>query len=229
MEISNIVFNSFDIILLIGIIVSLIIGYSRGFIKETLSIINWLLAAWVSFEFYHNLKVFIINYVTSPILADAISFGILFLLSIISLTIISNFISKNIKNSLLAPLDRVLGMVFGLIRAGLLIIIIIIAGNQTVWINNNTPPWIYKSSSYPIITLTTNYLKKILPNQFFSIDIESINIKKLNLNNLIDKEELFNEPIVNKNDENETSYTPAEIEQMNRLNNIEAIDNEDNN
>ena len=120
-------------------------------------------------------------------------------------------------------------MVFGLIRAGLLIIIIIIAGNQTVWINNNTPPWIYKSSSYPIITLTTNYLKKILPNQFFSIDIESINIKKLNLNNLIDKEELFNEPIVNKNDENETSYTPAEIEQMNRLNNIEAIDNEDNN
>ena len=68
-----------------------------------------------------------------------------------------------------------------------------------------------------------------MPNQFFSIDIESINIKKLNLNNLIDKEELFNEPIVNKNDENETSYTPAEIEQMNRLNNIEAIDNEDNN
>mgnify|MGYP001381041705 CR=1 FL=1 len=88
---------------------------------------------------------------------------------------------------------------------------------------------LYKSSSYTIITLTTNYLKKILPNEFFSIDIESINIKKLNLNNLIDKEKLFNEPIVNKNDENESSYTPAEIEQMNRLNNIESIDNEDNN
>ena len=79
------------------------------------------------------------------------------------------------------------------------------------------------------IISTTNYLKKILPNEFFSIDIESINIKQLNLNNLIDKEELFSEPIVNKNDENESSYTPAEIEQMNRLNNIEAIDNEDNN
>ena len=229
MEISNINVNLFDIILLFGIIISFLIGYSRGFIKETLSIINWLLAAWISFEFYHNLKIFIVKYFSSPILTDAISFGVLFLLSIISLTIISNFISKNIKKSLLAPLDRVLGMIFGFIRAGLLIIVIIIAGNQTIWINNTTPPWIYKSSSYPIITLTTNYLKKILPNQFFSIDIESINIKKLNLNNLIDKEELFNEPIVNINDENETSYTPAEIEQMNRLNNIEAIDNEDNN
>jgi membrane protein required for colicin V production len=229
MEISNINVNLFDIILLIGTIISFLIGYSRGFIKETLSIINWLLAAWLSFVFYHNLKVFIINHVSSPIIADAISFGVLFLLSIISLTIISNFISKNIKKSVLGPLDRVLGMIFGLIRAGLLIIIIIISGNQTIWINNTTPPWIYKSSSYPIIISTTNNLKKILPNEFFSIDIESINIKQLNLNNLIDKEELFNEPIVNKNNENESSYTPAEIEQMNRLNNIEAIDNEDNN
>ena len=229
MEIGNININLFDIILLIGIIISFIIGYSRGFMKETLSIINWLLAAWISFGFYQNVKIYIINYVSSPILVDAISFGILFLLSIISLTIISNFISKNIKNSLLAPLDRVLGMMFGLIRAGILIIIIIIAGNQTVWINNTIPSWIYKSSSYPIISSATNYLKKVLPNEIFSIDIEAINIKKLNLNDLIDKEELFNEPIVKTNDKNENSYTPAEREQMNRLNNIEAIDNEENN
>ena len=33
---------------------------------------------------------------------------------------------------------------------------------------------------------------------------------------------------VNKNIENESSYTPAEREQMNRLNNIETIDTNEN-
>ena len=81
MEFNNI--NLLDIILFIGIFVSLIIGYTRGFIKEILSIINWLLAAWIAFNYYADLKTITINFIKSNIIADAIAFGILFLLSII--------------------------------------------------------------------------------------------------------------------------------------------------
>ena len=227
MEFNNI--NLLDIILFIGIFVSLIIGYTRGFIKEILSIINWLLAAWIAFNYYSDLKTITINFINSNIIADAIAFGILFLLSIITLTILSNFISKNIKNSLLAPLDRIIGMIFGIIRAILLIIVLFIAGNQTIWINNTLPKLIYNAYSYPIIISATNYLKNIFPNEFFAIDIKAIKIQELNINELIDKNKLFNEPEVNKNIENESSYTPAEREQMDRLNNIETIDANDNN
>ena len=229
MELNNININLLDIILFVSIIVSLFIGYSRGFIKETLSIINWLLAAWLAFKYYSDLKTITINFIDSNILADAISFGILFLFSIITLTFLSNFISKNIKNSLLAPLDRLLGIVFGIIRAILLIILVFIAGSQTVWVNNTTPTWIYKSYSYPIIISITNNLKNILPNDFFAIDIKAININKLNINELMEKNKLFDEPEVNINIENESSYTPAEIEQMNRLNNIETNNSDKSN
>jgi len=227
MEFNNI--NLLDIILFIGIFVSLIIGYTRGFIKEILSIINWLLAAWIAFNYYSDLKTITINFIKSNIIADAIAFGILFLLSIITLTILSNFISKNIKNSLLAPLDRIIGMIFGIIRAILLIIVLFIAGNQTIWINNTLPKLIYNAYSYPTIISATNYLKNILPNEFFAIDIKAIKIQELNINEIIDKNKLFDEPEVNKNIENESSYTPAEREQMDRLNNIETIDANDNN
>jgi len=227
MEFNNI--NLLDIILFIGIFVSLIIGYTRGFIKEILSIINWLLAAWIAFNYYSDLKTITINFIKSNIIADAIAFGILFLLSIITLTILSNFISKNIKNSLLAPLDRIIGMIFGIIRAILLIIVLFIAGNQTIWINNTLPKLIYNAYSYPTIISATNYLKNILPNEFFAIDIKAIKIQELNINEIIDKNKLFDEPEVNKNIENESSYTPAEREQMDRLNNIETIDTNDNN
>lgn len=229
MELNNININLLDIILFVSIIVSLFIGYSRGFIKETLSIINWLLAAWLAFKYYSDLKTITINFIDSNIIADAISFGILFLFSIITLTFLSNFISKNIKNSLLAPLDKLLGIVFGIIRAILLIIVVFIAGNQTIWVNNTLPKWIYESYSYPIIISITNNLKNILPNDFFAIDIKAININKLNINELIEKNKLFDEPEVNINIENESSYTPAEIEQMNRLNNIETINSDKNN
>ena len=229
MEFNNININMLDIILFLGILISLIIGYSRGFVKEALSIINWLLAAWLAFKYYSDLKTITLSFIETNIIADAISFGILFLFSIIILTILSNLISKNIKNSLLAPLDRIMGMIFGIIRAILLIIVLFIAGNQTVWINNTLPKWIYNAFSYPIIISVTNYLKNILPNDFFSIDIKAINIEELNLNRLIDKNKLFNEPAVDKDIENESSYTPAEREQMNRLNNIETIETNENN
>ena len=226
MEFNNININLLDIVLFVSMLVSLVIGYSRGFVKETLSIINWLLAAWVAFKYYSDLNSITINFIDSNIVADAISFGVLFLLSIITLTFLSNFISKNIKNSLLAPLDRLLGMVFGIIRAILLIVVMFIAANQTIWINNTIPKWMYESYSYPIVISITNNLKNILPNEFFAIDIEAINIEKLNINKLIDKNKLFNEPEVFKSIENESSYTPAEREQMNRLNNIETIDSD---
>ena len=229
MELNNININLLDIILLVSIIVSLFIGYSRGFIKETFSIINWLLAAWLAFKYYSDLQTITINFIDSNIIADAISFGILFLFLIITLTFLSNFISKNIKNSLLAPLDRLLGIFFGIIRAILLIIVVFIAGNQTIWVNNTLPKWIYESYSYPIIISITNNLKNILPNDFFAIDIKAINVNKLNINELIEKNKLFDEPEVNINIENESSYTPAEIEQMNRLNNIETNNSDKSN
>lgn len=229
MEINNININVLDIILFVCVIISLVIGYSRGFLKESLSIINWLLAAWLAFKYYSDVKIITLKFVSTPILADAISFGILFLLLIIILTIISNFISNNIKNSVLGPLDKIMGMIFGFIRALLLIVVIIVAGNQTIWLNKTLPSWLYKSSSYPIIISTIKYLKNILPNEIFAIDIKAIDFKDLNLNELIDKNKLFDEPKVNTNMENESSYTPAEREQMDRLNNIETIDTGDSN
>ena len=56
MDLNNLNINTLDIILLISIIISIIIGYSRGLIREFLSIFNWLFASWFSFKYYSKLK-----------------------------------------------------------------------------------------------------------------------------------------------------------------------------
>ena len=221
--------NTLDIILLISIIISIIIGYSRGLIREFLSIFNWLFASWFAFKYYSKLKTDMLDFISTEILADALSFGLIFLTSIITITIISNFISKNIKKTLFAPIDKILGMFFGLIRAIMLILVLIIAGNQTIWKNNTIPSLLSEANSYQIIKLCITYLEKIFPNEIISFDYKSIDIKKLNLNNIIDKNKLFEEPPIKKDDEKEGAYTPAEREQMDRLNNLETIETESSN
>jgi membrane protein required for colicin V production len=229
MDFNNLDINALDIIIFISIIISIIIGYSRGLIRESFSIFNWLFASWLSFKYYSNLKIILKDLISPEIIVDALSFGLIFLAVIISLSMISNYISKNIKNSLLRPIDNILGMIFGFLRAFILVLVLVIAGNQTIWKNDTIPSLLSKAYSYPIIVLGIAYLEKFFPNEIISFDYESLDIKKLKLNNIIDKNKLFEEPPVKKNDVNEGAYTPAEREQMNRLNNIETIETESSN
>ena len=229
MDFNNININVLDIIILISVLISIIIGYSRGLIRESFSIFNWLFASWLSFKYYSNLKIILKDLISPEIIVDALSFGLIFLTVIISLSMISNVISKNIKNSLLRPIDNILGMLFGFLRAFILVLVLVIAGNQTIWKNNAIPSLLSKAYSYPIIVLGIAFLEKIFPNEILSFDYESLDIKKLKLNNIIDKNKLFEEPPIKKNDVNEGAYTPAEREQMNRLNNIETIETESSN
>ena len=227
MDFNNLNINALDIIIFISIIISIIIGYSRGLVRESFSIFNWLVASWLSFKYYSSLKILLGGLISPGIIVDALSFGLIFLMVIITLTIISNFISKNIKNSFLGPLDNILGMVFGLLRASILILVLVIAGNQTIWKNNTIPSLLSKAYSYPVIVLGITYLERFFPNEILSFDYDSLDIKKLN--NIIDKNKLFEEPPINKSNSNEGAYTPAEREQMDRLNNIETIDTESSN
>ena len=229
MDFNNLNINALDIIILISVLISIIIGYSRGLIRESFSIFNWLFASWLSFKYYSNLKIILKDLISPEIIVDALSFGLIFLTVIISLSMISNVISKNIKNSLLGPIDNILGMIFGFLRAFILVLVLVIAGNQTIWKNDAIPSLLSKAYSYPIIVLSIAYLEKFFPNEILSFDYESLDFKKLKLNNIIDKNKLFEEPQIKKNDVNEGAYTPAEREQMNRLNNIETIETESSN
>ena len=229
MDFNNLNINALDIIILISVLISIIIGYSRGLIRESFSIFNWLFASWLSFKYYSNLKIILKDLISPEIIVDALSFGLIFLTVIISLSMISNVISKNIKNSLLRPIDNILGMIFGFLRAFILVLVLVIAGNQTIWKNDAIPSLLSQAYSYPIIVLGIAYLEKFFPNEIISFDYESLDIKKLKLNNIIDKNKLFEEPPIKKNDVNEGAYTPAEREQMNRLNNIETIETESSN
>ena len=224
MDFNNITINLCDIIILLIILASIFIGYSRGLAKEALALLGWIISGWATIKYYSVISILIRNYISPQIIADAIAFGILFLAIIIMTTIITHIISKNIQNSLLSPIDKIFGIIFSICRAILIISVISIFANQTIWKEKSIPSWFKDSYSYPFINKINKIIIKFIPNEIFSFNKDS-----LNLNKILIEEKLFSNIPTDDLTKPEGSYTPSETEEMNKLNNSESIETNDSN
>lgn len=115
--------NNLDVVILIITAVSALIALCRGLVKEVLSIIGWVLAAVVVFYLLPILTPLAKNYIASSMMAGIVTaLLILIVFYIIWLLSTDKMVSK-IRTSKLSALDRILGLVFGVLRACLLVIL----------------------------------------------------------------------------------------------------------
>ena len=224
MDFNNITINFCDIIILFIILASVFIGYSRGLTKEALALLGWIISGWGTIKYYGDISIVLRNYISPQIFADALAFGILFLTIIIITTIITHIISKNIQNSFFSPIDKIFGIIFSICRTILIISFISIFANQTIWKEKIIPSWFKDSYSYTFIDEINKIIIKFIPNEFFSFNKNSLNLNKI----LIEKKLFSNIPSDDSKNP-EGSYSPSEIKEMNKLNNLESIETNDNN
>lgn len=113
--------NGFDYVILGVIFFSAVIGLLRGFVREVLSLISWILAFWLAFTYASVASVYFETYLDAPTLRIAAAFAVLFVGSLIVLTITSFLIYRLLSISGVSGTDRMLGAVFGLARAAAII------------------------------------------------------------------------------------------------------------
>ena len=109
------------IIIIIGI--STLISLQRGFIKEALSLVVWITAFVVARTFSFNLAEILAEYIELYSVRVAAAFAILFAATLIVGALLNHLIAAMVRATGLSGTDRVLGMVFGLARGGLLIVV----------------------------------------------------------------------------------------------------------
>ena len=116
--------NLADWFILIVLIASGIISFTRGFTKEFLSLFLWLSAfiAAISLEYLATPK--INEFIGNAEISKIISYIVVFIIFIFLGGMIIKFISKLIKWSGASGFDRFLGILFGLIR-GLIVVFVI--------------------------------------------------------------------------------------------------------
>src|SRR5688572_8642613 len=118
--------------LIIGIVlVSAVIGLFRGFVKEIISIVTWIAAFFVALYFTEFVSQLLENSITTPSLRKAVAGAGLFVVVLLIGGLINFLIGKLVLKSGLAGTDRTLGGVFGLMRGGAVVLLLMLLAALT--------------------------------------------------------------------------------------------------
>jgi len=130
-----------DVIVIFVIIMSALFGVLRGFVKEAISLVKWILATWIAATFAPKLA--LILPIESEALSQATAFAMFFICVFIIGALVSHLVVQFVKKTGLSGADRVFGLLFGFIRGGVIIIVFVVIG-QKVALSNQ--PWWQEST-----------------------------------------------------------------------------------
>ncbi len=120
--------NILDIILLICFVPALIQGFRKGFISQVIAIISIIAGVWMSARFANIVSGWIGQYIQgSEQVLKVVAFALIFIAVIAVLALLGKLIEGTIRLVMLGWLNRLLGVLFSLLKAGLIIGLIIMA------------------------------------------------------------------------------------------------------
>ncbi|HIF09641.1 MAG TPA: CvpA family protein [Sneathiellales bacterium] len=114
-------FNLIDIAVVGIILVSGALAFWRGFLREVLSIIAWIVAVVLTLQLLPLLRPFARRYIDIDILADSVTAGGIFVISLVIFSVVSGMIAGRVRSSGMNTLDRSLGVLFGLLRGSIIV------------------------------------------------------------------------------------------------------------
>jgi membrane protein required for colicin V production len=162
---SDLPVNAADLFVAVVLVLSCLVALVRGFTREVLSIVGWVGAALATIYGFGYARVYARTLIESEVIADIAAGVALFLVSLIILSILAQSIGGRIANSRLSALDRTLGLLFGLARGALFVVLAYLALG---WVMPPTdqPAWLKEARTRPLVEAGAEWLKSLAPATF---------------------------------------------------------------
>ncbi|WP_432720324.1 CvpA family protein [Jeongeupia wiesaeckerbachi] len=123
--------TGFDYVVLAVLGLSILLSVMRGLTQELLALAGWVISAWLALNYAapisHHMPAALPNEGLRYLAALVSIFCAAWLLTAIVRITLNQFL----KATGLKPVDRLLGSVFGLIRGGLFVVLLVLAGGLT--------------------------------------------------------------------------------------------------
>jgi membrane protein required for colicin V production len=148
--------NVADYIIIGALAFSLIFGLVRGFLREALGLLAWLGGLWLAWRYADLVKPLLGGLLAEEPLRTWVARSIILLTVVISGWLIAEALSYFIHQSgVSVMLDRVLGMLFGLIRGVVLVALFALVGNL---VHLDETRWWKKSDLLPYAVDVSNWI-----------------------------------------------------------------------
>jgi membrane protein required for colicin V production len=155
--------TALDYVFLAIMVISVGLGWWRGFVYELISLLAWIAAYFVARLFVTEVTEYVPDVVTSAATRTAVAYSCLFILTMIAGGIVAWLVSKLVKFAGLGLMDGFMGSLFGLLRGMLLVMLLVLLAGFTDL--PKKPFWREALSSKPlqnVAMLTKDFLPENL-------------------------------------------------------------------
>jgi len=157
-------FAMVDAVVVAVLLLSGLLAYFRGLVREVLSLATWIGAALAALYGFPYAQPYVRQVIAIDIVADIVAGVGLFLIALVVLTLLNHMISSRVKDSALGALDRGLGFLFGLFRGALIVAVAYIAATW-FWTGPELAPYLSEARTAPFIRQGADSLRRIAPKE----------------------------------------------------------------
>lgn len=159
MESSSVFWPDFLILIIIGI--SVVISFVRGFIKEVISLISWILSAWIGFMLAGPLSS-VVAFTKVESINTLVAFLIVFVGLVFLGALVNFLVGRVIRKTPFSVPDRMLGVGFGFLRGFLIVTLMVFFAGLTPMPNDD---WWNKSFTITKLENVAEWLRDRLPER----------------------------------------------------------------
>jgi len=150
--------------ILLGVLVfSMLLGAWRGLVYEVLSVLGWVVSFFVAQWFAPELAARLPVQSAADPVRYAAAFVLIFIASVFAAGLLAFLLKKLVAAVGLAPVDRVLGAAFGVLRGVVLLLAATVVIDMTALKSSD---WWRESKGAPVLAATLKAIKPVLPEQF---------------------------------------------------------------
>jgi membrane protein required for colicin V production len=153
----------FDIVVVVVIALSALMGLARGLVKEVLGLVSWIGAAIITWYLFEPVRPFVRETVGGDLLADLATGIGLFVLLLVLLKILGSMLAGGIQGIGLGPLDRLAGLLFGTARGIALVCIGWLVASTLIAVDDQPPSWARGALLLPPVERGAEWLEDSLP------------------------------------------------------------------
>lgn len=155
----------FDIIIVLLVVLSLAVGFARGFCNEVFTIFGWIAAIVATIYFINPVTDFLLDgeYVEKEWVARLGGAAVIFLVTMGLCTLLTYFLTKTLHASKLGIVDRLLGFAFGALRAVILLGLAFLLFAYIFSDEDKRPEFVQDAQTRPILESAAAMVQTLIP------------------------------------------------------------------